>query len=714
MLSKYVSEATISEIGTSVSSLLGVALVISGTDASVLFVSDNWEKKEILISEYVKCLIEAAGTGWNHTPACENLVVPITVNNVILGYGIAELKKDAAKGTDLKQLQGNLSNVLGTYFTSALYQTEGHLSAAKSEARKILRRFQTGVSTREEIYRDLLANACNFSSVDLAVIAAIDQETGGFRPEVFFGDLSLVTDFKCMERCLLGRWTLYDKQPVVVNDPQNDPRCSGTLHHDVKTVAVWPLFNRERPYGALYVISRSGTGLESWVQENIDFLSLQLSFMLGFEAKENENSDYSRKLKALMEISRMLNFSRDLGTLLNFVTDLSIKLFNVDTCCIYLKETPSSSMKLMTARGISPDEASLLENRFNQPERTVNSPDHDLVDFPIFNGDNEIGCLSMRGFREGPLRQEDRELMKAFAYVAGIAVNHSVMTEETKQTLLETVAVLCLAIEARDKTMLGHSEKVRDMGVALAQAMGLSAKEVELVESACLLHDIGKLGIPEALLNKPGSLTPQEYAEFKKHPVIGAEILSAVTSLGEVTTIVRHHHERFNGGGYPDGLRGQEIPLSARILAIADTFSSLISKRSYRSAKGPFEALEIIKANAGTHFDPDLVSIFEKVVRQRYTFEMELNPAGESKAKSQPGLEAREMGLTEREGEILAHIAAGMSNREIAEALYLSEKTVKTHVTHILKKLNLPDRTKAAVYAIQKGLVKYHKVGIRP
>lgn len=714
MISKYVNATAISEIGSSVSNLLRIPLAISCVDGTILYVSDSWGNKELLLNEYLNCLIKSAGSDRYPVSGEACMVVPININNVVMGYGIVEVKEDEAKENDIKEFISRLKKILNTCFTSALHKTQGYLSLTKSEAKDISRRFQMGSSTREETYANLLDNILNFSSVDLAVIAVIDERTGLFRADTISGEKNLMPDFHCLEKGLLGRWTLHEKQPVIVTHPEEDPRCIGLTNSDVKTIAAWPLFIRDRSYGALYVISRSDTGFESWVNESIDFLSMHLSFMLDSENRENKNSEHTRRLKALMEISRILNSSKDTGTLLNLLTDLTVNLFDFDTCCVYLREKPGAKIKLMAARGVTPDEVFLLERRFDLREAVDMEREPQFFDIPILINDIEMGFISLPGFREGTLCPEDRELLRAFACMAGIAVNHSLMAGETKQTLLETVAVLCLAIEARDKMMLGHSEKVRDLGVALAKAVGLTAKEVEMIESACLLHDIGKLGIPESLLNKPGSLSIREYEEFKKHPVIGAEILSAVTSLEAVTTIVRHHHERYNGGGYPDDLRGDKIPVGARILAIADTFSSLVSKRSYRSAKDPFEALEILRANAGTHFDPYLVGVFEKIVRQRYSFGLEINQHEEASIKSQPGLEGGEVGLTEREVEILAHIAAGMSNREIAAALYLSEKTVKTHVTHILKKLNLPDRTKAAIYAIQKELVKHVKVSIRP
>jgi putative nucleotidyltransferase with HDIG domain len=172
---------------------------------------------------------------------------------------------------------------------------------------------------------------------------------------------------------------------------------------------------------------------------------------------------------------------------------------------------------------------------------------------------------------------------------------------------------LASAIDAKDEYTHGHSRRVAAIAVRVGHEMGLSRRELEELEFGALLHDVGKIGMPEAILNKPGRLTAEEYEIVKQHPKRGSEILRNIPDLDEVDRIARHHHERFDGGGYPDGLHGHETMLGARIVAVADMFDAMTSTRSYREARDPRIALETMKEVAGTQLDPGVVEVFSRL-----------------------------------------------------------------------------------------------------
>lgn len=172
---------------------------------------------------------------------------------------------------------------------------------------------------------------------------------------------------------------------------------------------------------------------------------------------------------------------------------------------------------------------------------------------------------------------------------------------------LSTISALIDAIEAKDPYTRGHSESVRRHTVAIGREMGLRADALERLEYASLLHDIGKIGIDQSILRKPGRLTDEEYAEIKAHPVIGANIVQRLRLLGQEAGTVRHHHEWIDGRGYPDGLTGAEIPIGARIIAVADAYDAMTSDRPYRRTFSRAEAVAELKRCAGTQFDPGVV-----------------------------------------------------------------------------------------------------------
>ncbi len=186
--------------------------------------------------------------------------------------------------------------------------------------------------------------------------------------------------------------------------------------------------------------------------------------------------------------------------------------------------------------------------------------------------------------------------------------------EETEALHLRTIEGLAMAIEAKDHNTHEHLFRVRDYVTDIAGTMGLGEDEKKALQIAAFLHDIGKLAVPEHIINKPGKLTPDEFEKMKIHPVVGADILERVRFPYPVVPIVRSHHERWDGKGYPEGLRGEDIPLGARILSVVDCFDALASDRPYRKAMPLEKAMEIVKSSAGTQFDPMVVQILE----QRY------------------------------------------------------------------------------------------------
>jgi len=184
---------------------------------------------------------------------------------------------------------------------------------------------------------------------------------------------------------------------------------------------------------------------------------------------------------------------------------------------------------------------------------------------------------------------------------------------ELQESYMATVRALSNAVEARDSYTAKHAERVAAYSLTLGQAMGLELSADPATEFGFLLHDVGKVAISDAILYKPGKLTCDERAEMQRHPVVGASIVAGIGFLGVAAEVVRHHHERWDGEGYPDKLAGEQIPLAARVFAVADVLDALTTDRPYRARLSWAQARAEIMAGAGSHFDPAVVAAFDEI-----------------------------------------------------------------------------------------------------
>src|ERR1700751_1031953 len=203
-------------------------------------------------------------------------------------------------------------------------------------------------------------------------------------------------------------------------------------------------------------------------------------------------------------------------------------------------------------------------------------------------------------------------MYRSYRLYLGKLESEKVHAEKVSQLHLRTIEALALAIEAKDATTGEHLQRVRIYAMELAKELGLTEDEKEALQAASVLHDIGKLAVPEHIISKPGKLTPEEFEKMKIHPIVGAEILEQVEFPYPVVPIVRSHHEKWDGSGYPNGLKGEEIPIGARILAAVDCLDALASDRQYRRALPLDEAMARVVADAGKGFDPRVVGVLQR------------------------------------------------------------------------------------------------------
>ena len=259
------------------------------------------------------------------------------------------------------------------------------------------------------------------------------------------------------------------------------------------------------------------------------------------------------------------------------------------------------------------------DTRFNKNvDETTGFVTRSILAVPLVSGREIIGVLEVLnktgadGFTE-----RDMEVSIALAATVATAVSNARLHQADLVGYKGTISALAAAIDAKDPYTRGHSQRVMEYALMGGSSL-LPEDDLEVLEYAAILHDVGKIGISDSILNKDGTLTPEEITVMRTHPVIGTNMLQDIPFLEKAGVLIRHHHERYDGNGYPDGLRGEEIPLGARILAVADVFDTLTKDRSYHAAQSVGYAISELYQFAGTQFCPISVEAFVSGFRERY------------------------------------------------------------------------------------------------
>jgi HD-GYP domain-containing protein (c-di-GMP phosphodiesterase class II) len=232
---------------------------------------------------------------------------------------------------------------------------------------------------------------------------------------------------------------------------------------------------------------------------------------------------------------------------------------------------------------------------------------------PITGSDTVASLRARLEQTERQAAARQRQLERYASDLREVFKQERARAQELRRSYIATVRALSNAVEARDAYTGKHAERVAAYGMELAAPAGLEVADSPQIEFGFLLHDVGKVAVPDAILFKSSSLTEEEYALVRRHPIIGSEILRDVDFLGEGKLVVRHHHERWDGSGYPDGLSGEAIPLAARVFAVADALDALTTDRPYRPASSFTRAREVVLDGAGTQFDPQVVEAYQQI-----------------------------------------------------------------------------------------------------
>lgn len=361
-----------------------------------------------------------------------------------------------------------------------------------------------------------------------------------------------------------------------------------------------------------------------------------------FRRLQEENN----RLKVLLRLAENLQAHLELDNLLFFTMSEVARILNADRCTVFLLDEDKNELWSKVAMGIEkgkeirfPAEKGIAghvattgeilnipdaykDPRFNpEIDKKTGYRTRNMLTMPLANREGIImGVFQILNKADGPFLKADEELLSAISHITATTVENSLLYEEQVESLNSFVETLSATLDTRDYITAGHSRRVTLYTLALCDQMRMSEDCCEELRFAGLLHDIGKLSIPESVLFKAGKLTDEEYQIIKRHPAVSREILGSIhfpRKMKNVPEIASTHHEKINGNGYPDGLAFHEIPEGGRMLALADVFDALTSHRQYRDRETVEKVWKIIESEVGETFEPRIVKYFLKISLKR-------------------------------------------------------------------------------------------------
>jgi len=365
-----------------------------------------------------------------------------------------------------------------------------------------------------------------------------------------------------------------------------------------------------------------------------------------YHQKKSQLNILKCELNDIFRVNRTLIATADLKRVSSLIAKLTCELMRTDTCILRLLDEGKKTLvvnagyrvsdslmggagTLRLGEGISGIVAQtkkslfvydvLKDERVKYRELISKEGLRSVLAVPIVFQDEVLGVLSAGSKRPRLFHDDEIQILNIFASQVAVAIKESHHCDNIRINYYNTIHALMLTIEARDPYTRGHTERVTKYASAVGRVLKMRQAEIEMLRYAAEVHDVGKISIPDYILNKPGRLTPEERATIELHPVKGVEILEPLDFLRQAIPAVRHHHERYDGTGYPDGLDRERIPLMARILACADAFDAMTSNRPYRLHKlSTQEAVCEIKNNCGSQFDPFIANVFIKAIQRTF------------------------------------------------------------------------------------------------
>jgi HD-GYP domain-containing protein (c-di-GMP phosphodiesterase class II) len=584
------------------------------------------------------------------------LAVPIKINGKTLGVVNTESIYENAYSIADEDFLVTFANQL-----ALAIERMRLMEAQQRQTREITALYETAVSISgvldvEKLTQRIYLQISDLFPLDSFVLALNEADT----EEVYFTaamqENRIVSELinqriSLADSGLIG-WVVQNQKTLQLNDLKTDPLPVKPLHTG-KPARSWlgvPIISRGQLLGAMAIYSYEPRVYNENHARLLESMGAQMATSLENALLVEQTQNHVQRLSALHDIDLVINSSLDLRVTMNILLDQVIEKLKVDAASVMLLNPKSQLLEFAAGRGFrtrkiedyrlrlgegisgqAAMERHLMQS-LNLSELDENSAYPTLLSeegflsyysVPLIAKGQVKGVLDI--FNRSPLvpDQEWVNFLETLAGQAAIAIDNTSLLEDLNRSNIEltlaydtTLEGWSHALDLRDKETEGHTQRVVDLTLKIARGLGMSESELIHLRRGALLHDIGKMGIPDEILLKPGSLTIEEWSIMRRHPQLAFELLSPIAHLKPAVDIPYCHHERWDGSGYPRGLKGEQIPLGARIFSVVDVWDALTSDRPYRKAWPAGKAIDYIIEQKGIQFDPKVIDLFVILVKK--------------------------------------------------------------------------------------------------
>ena len=589
------------------------------------------------------------------TDTLSELVVPIKINGKIIGVVNTESTLENAYSEADENFLMTFSNQL-----ALAIERMRLLEAQQRQTREVTALYETAISISglldtEKLINRIYLQVSDLFPLDSFLMAFNEEETSEIHIAVAMEEnrvLSEMVDQRLPihDSGLIG-WVIQNQKTLLIGDLKTDPLPVKPIHVK-KPVRSWlgvPLITHGKTIGALAIQSFQPFIYEENHSRLLESMAAQIATSLENAQLIEQTQNRLQRLSALHDIDLVINSSLDLRVTMNILLDQVIEKLGVDAASVMLLNTKTQLLEFSAGRGFRTRKIEEYHLRLGEGISGQAAMERHLVQslnlsdldensaYPtLLSDEGFISYYSVPLIAKGQVKgvldifnrslvtpdQEWVNFLETLAGQAAIAIDNTTLLEDLHRSNIEltlaydtTLEGWSHALDLRDKETEGHTQRVVEMTLKIAKGLGMDDTELTHLRRGALLHDIGKMGIPDEILFKPGSLTNEEWIIMRRHPQMAYDLLHPIVHLRPSVDIPYCHHERWDGNGYPRGLKGEQIPHGARIFSVVDVWDALTSDRPYRKAWSAKHALDFIKEQKGAQFDPKVVDLFLILVK---------------------------------------------------------------------------------------------------